>query len=219
MVKPSFLSSSESRPSYTRTYRLVALGIIIAAGLVLALGFGFQGSVSPIGRLVTKVGKSVGFSVGDPTPVNSVAGTNTTDGSSSSGQTGQGAELAGVSSDEILRLINEYRRGKGLPEIVKNDRFCEFANARAKAASENWSQAAITENKDYIFRAVCLKCKKMAEILARNVTNPQSVLDEWLNSDKERTTLEHPYNIGCVGGFSPDQQTAYIAFELGEKVE
>lgn len=219
MVKPSFLSSSEPRPSYTRTYRLVALGIIIAAGFVLALGFGLQRKDSAIGRLVTKVGNSVGFSVGDASSETSVVGTNASDGSSASGQSEQGAELAGVSSDEILRLINEYRASRGLQPIVRNDRFCEFANSRAKAASKNWSQAAITENKDYIFRAVCLKCKKIGEILARNVSDPQNVLDEWLNSDKERTTLEHPYNIGCVGGFSPDQQTAYIAFELGEKAE
>jgi|GEM_PF-4149784 len=218
MQRPSFLSASDST-SYTKKYRLIALGIIIAAGLVLVVGLGFQGSNTAIGRLVRNVGDKVGFSVGEGSLSNSVAGS-ATDSPTSQGETGQGAELAGVSSDEILRLINEYRAGRGLQPIVKNDRFCEFANTRAQQISENWSQKLIEENKNYYFRAVCLKCKKLAELIAREVSNPQEVVSNWTDDSANREVLERPgYNIGCVGGYSPDQQKAYIAFELGEKVD
>jgi len=69
------------------------------------------------------------------------------------------------------------------------------------------------------FRAVCLKCKNMAEVLAKEVTSPQELVDRWIANPTTKTTLSKPYNIGCVGGYSPDQAQAFIALEMGEKVE
>jgi hypothetical protein len=120
-----------------------------------------------------------------------------------------------ASADEILRLVNEYRKGKGLPEIVKNDRFCEWAYHRAEVISKNWSQEVYRTKRDDIFRAVCAKCKQMGEVLARNVKTPQETVDQWLAAKLK--ALDYPYNIGCVGGFTTDGASAYIAFELGER--
>lgn len=176
--------------------QLAALGLIIA-GLVV---FVITRRNSAIGTEVTAPG-NIGTEDQSPIPG------------------GEPAELASVSVEELLRLVNEYRTGQGLQRIEKNDRFCELANSRAKMIAEDFSQKFVEENEDYLFRAVCLKCTKMGELISRNAEDIQRVVQNWIANPATKKTLDHPgYNIGCAGGYSPDQTRAFVALELGEKV-
>jgi hypothetical protein len=210
MRKPVFSSFrpalSSASGSGSQRIRLIAAGIILAGVLLLVFGrtlrqsgFGILTRIGVIGQ-PEQDGGSLGLSDQSAPPVMT-----------------DPAILSTVSTDEILRLINEYRIGKGVGAIEKNDRFCELATVRAKEVASEWSQQTIVENKDYYFRAVCIKCQRMAELIARNISSPKQVVDEWLSSDDYRATLESGYNIGCAGGFTPDKVQAFIALELGEK--
>lgn len=216
MVRPTFVTPGEVKEKIT--LRTIALGVIVVAAIVLMLGFGLQRPGSPLNTLVGKVGRAVGLEIGDQGIGGATSGESQDSSLPITPVPGKESILAATSADEILHLLNDWRVSQNLPTIVKNDRFCEFANVRAKDVSQNWSQQTIIENKDYYFRAVCLKCKNMAEVLAREVTNPTQLIENWLKNPQTKATLSRPYNIGCVGGYSPDQIHAFIALEMGEKV-
>lgn len=211
MVRPNFTVPKFSKPKLS--IRIIAIVVLILAGAVLAFSWGAQNPNSSIGKLVQKAGRTVGLQIGESlggesdqnTPVAPVAGKEST--------------LAMASVDQILQLLNNWRMSQGFPAIVKNDRFCEFAEVRAKQVSQNWSQTTITENKDYYFRAVCLKCKHIAEVLAREVGDAQELINRWTANPATRETLSKPYNIGCIGGYTPNQVETFIALEMGERVE
>ena len=217
MVQPNFVAPKLPKAKFS--IRTIAILVIVLAGAVLAFSFGSQNPNSSIGKLVRRAGQAVGLEIGSPIDETAVqgGGSGASDGSSAPAIPPVTApQLAVVSSDEILRLVNEYRRSNGLPEIVKNDRFCEWAYHRAETISTNWSQDVYQSKRDEVFKAVCANCSQIGELIARNISSPEETVNQWVDGKVQALNL--PYNVGCAGGYTVDGVNAYIAFVLGEKV-
>ncbi|WP_428225656.1 CAP domain-containing protein [Flavobacterium sp.] len=92
--------------------------------------------------------------------------------------------------EEVLRLVNEYRKSKGLTVLEKIDYMSSVAEGH-----DNYMISVGKVSHDYFqdrYQALVtnLGAKNASENVAYNYATPQSVFNAWLASDGHRANIE-----------------------------
>lgn len=99
---------------------------------------------------------------------------------------------ANIQTDEVIRLTNEKRAGSGMPALRYNSSLTQAAYAKGNhmLANQYWAHIAPDGTEPWkFFTDVGYKYRYAGENLARDFTNPQSVVDAWMASTTHRENL------------------------------
>jgi uncharacterized protein YkwD len=122
-------------------------------------------------------------------------------------------------SVEILHLINEHRREKGLAPLVINEEITKAALSH----SRNMAMKKVPFGHDKFderMRAVGRKVPSMgwAENVAAGQTTAQGVVRSWLNSKGHRENIEGRYDLTGIGiAMGKDGQLYYTQIFVKKK--
>lgn len=104
-------------------------------------------------------------------------------------------------ADDILKLINQYRKKKGLRALAMNN----VMNAEAMKHSENMA-AHRTSFSHNGFQGRIKRISSSlnglsnaAENVAMGSTSAKQVVEEWLNSPMHKRNIEGPYSLTGIG--------------------
>ena len=104
-------------------------------------------------------------------------------------------------ADDILKLINAYRRKKGLGALATNPvmnaealKHSENMAARRTAFSHNGFQGRIKRISSSLNGV-----NNAAENVAMGSTSAKQVVEEWLSSPMHRRNIEGPYSLTGIG--------------------
>jgi uncharacterized protein YkwD len=99
---------------------------------------------------------------------------------------------ANISTDEVIRLTNQKRTEAGVPALRYNSFLSQGALAKGNhmLANQYWAHIAPDGTEPWkFFTDVGYKYRYAGENLARDFTNPQSVVDAWMASPTHRENL------------------------------
>lgn len=86
-------------------------------------------------------------------------------------------------ADEILRLVNEERRSRGLPEYTTNEKLNQMAMVRANEISQSFSHTRLDgSGLDSLFAEYGVQWWAIGENIAGGYSTPSFVMDGWMNS-------------------------------------
>jgi len=104
-------------------------------------------------------------------------------------------------ADDILKLINDYRRKKGLGKLAANPvmnaealKHSENMAARRTSFSHNGFQGRIKRISSSLNGV-----SNAAENVAMGSTSAKQVVEEWLSSPMHRRNIEGPYSLTGIG--------------------
>ena len=124
----------------------------------------------------------------------------------------QDKKQAATMPAEILRLINVYRTGKGLPSLKNN----ELVAQTAYKHSSNMASQKIPFGHDGFERRTAELGKKLhkteafAENVAYGARTAQEVVDIWLNSPVHKKNIEGDYELTGIGIAKAPDGTLYF---------
>ncbi len=90
-------------------------------------------------------------------------------------------------ADEVIRLVNEYRRQNGLGELAKDDRLVEAADIRAKELISKFDHKR--PNGENFNTAIKVRYAYAGENLAMGQRSAAAVMDGWINSEGHRENI------------------------------
>jgi uncharacterized protein YkwD len=102
-----------------------------------------------------------------------------------------------AAAEDIFLQINSIRSDNNLPELVKDEIACSFANLRAQEISENFSHTGFRSRFDSGTLAYP-SYSSAVENIAMN-ENPEVVFDSWMNSEGHKNNMLSDITKGCVG--------------------
>jgi hypothetical protein len=129
---------------------------------------------------------------------------------------------SGVDQQELIRLTNEERKKKGLPEVTEDPRLNAAAMEKARNMFEEnyWAHYSPSGKDPWGFiQAAGYKFSYAGENLARNFYTSNEVVQAWMNSPTHRDNIvnSHYSNIGIavLEGTLNGQKTTLVVQEFG----
>lgn len=97
----------------------------------------------------------------------------------------------------LLALVSQYRVNRDLPPLKLSNTLCEFASVRADQIQTDWSHNGfftLSSQEPYKTSFYFL-----GEVLARNLSTNQEILQGWESSPPHKAELDRPdYHHACV---------------------
>ena len=96
-------------------------------------------------------------------------------------------------ANEVIALVNEERRARGLNELERSDELCDTARIRATELGRRFSHTRPDGSK--ASTAVSVSYNAFGENIARDVYSPETVMRSWMNSSRHKgNILSDKYN-------------------------
>ncbi|PKV49775.1 uncharacterized protein YkwD [Aquimarina sp. MAR_2010_214] len=112
-------------------------------------------------------------------------------------------------TDEILKLVNEYRQNKGLAALTKNT----TAEQLAADHTRYMISKGVINHDNFDAKFKTLQEKENATGMAENVANfypdAQSVVTGWINSDGHRKNIEGNYTHTGIAAIKDESGRYY----------
>ena len=135
-------------------------------------------------------------------------------------------QKASLSTEEVLTAINKTRSQYGLKQLKTNPLLQQAAQAKAiDIFKQQYFQHTSPNNKDFsdFIKETNYQANRLGENLAKNISDPQTLIQSWLDSPPHRDNLLNPYfqevGLGILAGNLEHKKTTIVVEMLGEPKE
>ncbi len=105
---------------------------------------------------------------------------------------GRGADTADEYEREVVRLVNEIRRARGLHELEYDEELTKVARLKSQDMNElgYFSHTSPTYGSPFdMMKSFGITYRAAGENIARGYRTPEAVVDGWMNSDGHRANI------------------------------
>lgn len=182
---------------------VVALGVIVRFATLdksdntadSSLNSSTQITLTQDSTTLTTIDTTDGIVQKAPTPKKDESG-----GKSSKGKTTTTKKSAAPSSvsakeKEIVTLVNQVRRSKGLEELKLHVKLCSVARTKSQDMSDKgyFSHTSPTYGSPFdMISRFDISYRTAGENIAQGYTSPKAVMDGWMNSEGHRANILNP---------------------------
>jgi uncharacterized protein YkwD len=111
--------------------------------------------------------------------------------------------------NQLVTLVNAYRKEKGLKALAQHAALCTLATDRSRQITTDWSH----NNFEDSAKRLCPECISVGENLAKDYGSPFDIVQAWAQSPEHKRIMEADWDWGCSATYNGN----YTSFIFGKK--